>query len=129
MLAEGDEEPGSEDGTGGGEAIEDRKVGMSRRAFSDFPIEGFDGMQCRTELFGEDGDEERKGFDNALVLGERPSAFDSVYALCDESRLSDVVLVEEALEGRSARLASGFERRPLLKEVAEQVAVLVGKPL
>ena len=49
-------------------------------------------------MFGEDGDKQRKGFDNALVLGERPSAFDGIYALCNESRLSDVVLVEEALE-------------------------------
>jgi len=49
--------------------------------------------------------------------------------LLDELGLSDVVRVKEALESGAAGLAGGFGGRPALEEVAEQRAVLVGKPL
>jgi len=84
-------------------------------------------MESVAQLFGEHGDEEREGSDDALVVGQWMSVLDGFDTLRDESGLSHIVLVEEAFEGGAACLASGFEGGPLLKEVAEEVTVLVRK--
>ncbi len=50
IFAKRSEQPRSEGGPGGGEAVEDWEVGMLGRACGDFLIEGMDRLQGHTQL-------------------------------------------------------------------------------
>ena len=119
LLAKGDQEAGSEDGSGTWEGLEEGKVGMALSALGDGGVKILDGVQSDTELADKGLDAQGMGGDDALIGGQGRGGLDGADALVNDVRRAHVVVAEEGLQGRAARELHRFEGRPATEKVAK----------
>jgi hypothetical protein len=105
LFAEGDEEARSADGASARKGLEQGEVGMVLGALRDGVVAVVESVQGDTELASEGLHAERMGGDDALIGGQGGGRFDGVDALGHNVCRAHVVLTQEGLQGRAARVA------------------------
>ena len=80
LLAKGDQEAGSEDGSGPWEGLEEGKVGMALSALGDGGVKILDGVHSDTELADKSLDAQGMGGDDALIGGQGRGGLDGACA-------------------------------------------------
>src|SRR2546428_4673728 len=95
LFAEGDEQPGGEDGARSWEGLEQGEIGMVLRALRDGGIEIGDGLQGGPELGNEGLHQERIGRDDAFIGSEGCGRFDGLDTLGDDIGIAHVMRTEK----------------------------------
>jgi len=129
LLTKGDQEAGSEDGSGTWESLKEGKVGVALGALGDSSVKILDGVQGDTELADKCLDEQGMGGDDTLIGGQGHGGFDGVDTLVDDVRRAHMVGAEERLEGGAACKLRSFEGRPATEKVTKDEGVCILKPL
>jgi hypothetical protein len=128
-FAEGDEEPGSEHGSGPWQGVKPRAVGMVLGALCHSGIEVGTGWQRDAELGHEGWHQENIGGDDTVIGGERDGTRDGLEAGINDVNRAHVVSPKEPVQGRAARQLRGFEGGPGAEEVTNDRRLFVGQPL
>ena len=129
LFAEGDEQPGGEDGACPWKGLEQGEIGMVMSALRDGVIKGLDCLQGDPELVDKGLDEQGMRGDNTLIGGQGDGGFDGVDALCNNVRRAHVVVAEEGFQRGAPGELHRFEGRPAAQKVTEDVGVFVLEPL
>ena len=129
LLATGDPEAGSEDGSGTWEGLEEGNVGMALGALGDGGVKLLDGVQGDTELADKGLDAQGMGGDAARIGGPGWGGLDGADALVNDGRRAHVVVAEAGLQGRAARALRRFAGRPATQKVAQDDGSCLLKPL
>ncbi len=128
VLAEGYQQPGSENGSCARQGAKERVVSKRFADPVNFSVEACDGLTHGAKLRDQGLDKQRCGSDDGVARGDGLRGADFGYPLFDSSGPSDVVLVKEVEEGLFPCALSVFEGRPSLKEVCKDTGFLVGRP-
>ena len=102
LFAEGDEQPGGEDGPCSWEGLEQGEIGMALSALRDGGVAIGDGPHGDPELGDEGLHQERMGGNDAFISGEGGRRLDGLDTLCDDIGIAHVMRTEEGFEGGTA---------------------------
>ena len=129
LCAEGDEQPGGEDGARSWEGLEQGEIGMALRTLRDGGVDIGEGLQGDPERGDEGLHQERMGRDDACIGREGDGRCDVLDTLCHDLGVAHVRRTEEGFEGSTARELRRLAGRPATENVAADRRVFLLQPV
>lgn len=128
LFAEGDQEPGGEDGTSPGECLEARAVGMALGLRGDGGVDIGPRLPGDAELSDTGLDQPGRGRDAAVSRGAGGGRLDGVQTWGDDVGRAHVLVTAAGFQGGTTGELPGLEGGPAPQEVAAQRGVCVLQP-